>query len=154
VRNSPILLLDEPTTGLDAQSTDLVLQALQRLMTGKTTIIITHDLNLVRSADEILVVERGRIEERGKHDALLAREGLYASLHARQFGAVEAPPAAAVPEKDEEEEDDLVFQTLLLDALPMPAERRAFEHTVGHGRRLDEFGGTSRPPAPPRGRGR
>jgi ABC-type multidrug transport system fused ATPase/permease subunit len=149
VRNSPILLLDEPTTGLDAQSTDLVLQALQRLMRGKTTIIVSHDLNLVRSADEILVIARGRIEERGKHDELIARDGLYASLHARQFGAFEAPPDVAAPAKDGEE-DDLVFQTLLLEALPMPAERRVFEHTMGHGRRIDDLDRQRPPPAPHR----
>jgi ABC-type multidrug transport system fused ATPase/permease subunit len=151
VRNSPILLLDEPTTGLDAQSTDLVLQALQRLMKGKTTIIISHDLNLVRPADEILVIASGRIEERGRHDELLRREGLYASLHARQFGATEAAPAVAQREP-EAEGDGLdmspqVFQTMLLDALPMPVERRVFEHTMGHGR---SFHAPDRPPDSPR----
>jgi ABC-type multidrug transport system fused ATPase/permease subunit len=137
VRNSPILLLDEPTTGLDAESTDLVLQALQRLMRGKTTIIISHDLNLVRSADRILVVRQGQIVEEGRHDQLLARDGLYASLYARQFGPVAPEPAlVGAPGADEEDEDDevdQVFQTMLLEALPRPVDRRVYEHTM-HGK--------------------
>ena len=137
VRNSPILLLDEPTTGLDAESTDLVLQALQRLMRGKTTIIISHDLNLVRAADRILVVRQGQIVEEGRHDQLLARDGLYASLYARQFGPVAPEPAPVgapgADEEDEEDELDKVFQTMLLEALPRPADRRVYEHTM-HGR--------------------
>jgi ABC-type multidrug transport system fused ATPase/permease subunit len=137
VRNSPILLLDEPTTGLDAESTDLVLQALQRLMRGKTTIIISHDLNLVRSADRILVVRQGQIVEEGRHEQLLARDGLYASLYARQFGPVAPEPAlVGAPGADEEDEDDeldQVFQTMLLEALPRPVDRRVYEHTM-HGR--------------------
>jgi ABC-type multidrug transport system fused ATPase/permease subunit len=130
IRNSPILLLDEPTTGLDAESTDLVLQALNRLMKGKTTIMISHDLNLVRAADNILVLKGGRIEQSGTHDELMRRGGLYASLHARQFGVVEAPVADG---RGEEEEAEAVasemFQTMLLEALPMPAGRREFENS-------------------------
>ena len=136
IRNSPILLLDEPTTGLDAESTDLVLQALQRLMKGKTTIIISHDLNLVRPADRILVVRQGEIVEVGRHDQLLSRDGLYASLYARQFGPVAPEPAlvgAGSDDEDEQDEVDQVFQTMLLEALPRPAERRVYEHTM-HGR--------------------
>jgi ABC-type multidrug transport system fused ATPase/permease subunit len=136
VRNSPILLLDEPTTGLDAESTDLVLQALQRLMRGKTTIIISHDLNLVRAADRILVVRQGQIVEEGRHDQLLARDGLYASLYARQFGPVAPEPAlvgAPSVEEDEDDELDKVFQTMLLEALPRPVDRRVYEHTM-HGK--------------------
>jgi energy-coupling factor transporter ATP-binding protein EcfA2 len=148
VRNSPILLLDEPTTGLDAESTDLVLQALQRLMKGKTTIIISHDLNLVRPADRILVVRQGRIVEEGRHEQLLSRDGLYASLYARQFGPVAPEPALIGAggddegDQDELDQDELdqVFQTMLLDALPRPAERRVYEHTM-HGRRLGEEDG-------------
>ena len=143
VRNSPILLLDEPTTGLDAESTDLVLQALQRLMKGKTTIIISHDLNLVRPADRILVVRQGQIVEEGRHDQLLSRDGLYASLYARQFGPVAPEPAlvgAGSDDEDEQDEVDQVFQTMLLEALPRPAERRVYEHTM-HGRPPGEQGG-------------
>ena len=153
VRNSPILLLDEPTTGLDAESTDLVLQALQRLMKGKTTIIISHDLNLVRPADRILVVRQGQIVEEGRHDQLLSRDGLYASLYARQFGPVAPEPAlvgAGSDDEDEQDEVDQVFQTMLLEALPRPAERRVYEHTM-HGRAL---GGHDGPGAEQRPRSR
>src|SRR5688500_7741864 len=57
VRDTRILILDEPSTGLDAESTDLVLQALRKLMKGKTTIIISHELNLIRDADQIIVIK-------------------------------------------------------------------------------------------------
>jgi ABC-type multidrug transport system fused ATPase/permease subunit len=92
VRNPPILVLDEPTTGLDAESTRLVLAALGTLMRGKTTLIVSHDLNLIRRADRICVVASGRIVELGTHDDLLRAGGWYADLYARQFAAP-VPPA-------------------------------------------------------------
>jgi ABC-type multidrug transport system fused ATPase/permease subunit len=132
VRNSPVLLLDEPTTGLDAESTDLVLEALQRLMKGKTTVIISHDLNLVRSADRIIVINQGRIAQSGSHDELLRQGGIYASLYERQFGVTEpAAMAEAVGSGgDGEAEADEVFETLLLEALPLPAPKRMVETMV------------------------
>ena len=86
VRNAPILILDEPTTGLDAESSHVVLHALRRLMAGKTTIIISHDLELIRSADHIMVIRDGRIEQTGRHDELLREGGLYEALYSRRFG--------------------------------------------------------------------
>jgi ABC-type multidrug transport system fused ATPase/permease subunit len=96
VRNAPILILDEPTTGLDAQSAELVLLALRLLMRGKTTIIVSHDLKLVRQAHKIAVLKDGRIEEMGTHQELLERQGTYAMLHVKQYGkqAVEEEPVA------------------------------------------------------------
>jgi ABC-type multidrug transport system fused ATPase/permease subunit len=133
IRNAPILMLDEPTTGLDAESTDLVLQALQRLMAGKTTIIISHDLNLVRPADRIVVIKQGRIEQVGRHDELLQRGGLYASLYERQFGVTEPVPAEVAPtDGDGEVESARVFETMLMQALPQPAPRVEVESIV-HG---------------------
>lgn len=133
VRNAPILMLDEPTTGLDAESTDLVLEALQRLMAGKTTIIISHDLNLVRAADRIVVIKQGRIDQVGRHDELLQRGGLYASLYERQFGVSEPAPAEVAPsDGDGEIESARVFETMLMEALPQPAPRVEVESIV-HG---------------------
>jgi len=85
VRDAPILILDEPTTGLDASSESLVLDALRQLMRGKTTIMIAHSLTTVQQADQIFVVDHGRVCERGTHEMLLAASGLYARLHDHQF---------------------------------------------------------------------
>ena len=84
IRDTPILILDEPSTGLDAESTDLVLQALRKLMKGKTTIIISHELNLIRNADMIIVIKEGQIEQMGTHDELIRAGGLYANLYIMQ----------------------------------------------------------------------
>ena len=86
VRNAPILILDEPTTGLDAESAHLVLHGLHELMKGRTTIIITHVPHLIQSADRIVVIRQGRVDQTGSHAELLREGGLYASLHARLFG--------------------------------------------------------------------
>jgi len=94
IRNSPILIMDEPTSGLDASSEMLVIEALGRLMEGKTSIIIAHRLSTIRQADVIFVVSDGRIVERGDHDELLAAGGLYAELHETQFR--EQEPQSAV----------------------------------------------------------
>ncbi|MEU2051825.1 ABC transporter ATP-binding protein [Streptomyces bungoensis] len=88
LRDAPVLVLDEPTTGLDALAARRVVKPLRRLMAGRTTIMITHDLNLAPDADRILVVDRGRIVETGRHEELLARGGAYARLHRSQNGAV------------------------------------------------------------------
>ncbi|MER6564919.1 ABC transporter ATP-binding protein [Streptomyces sp. NPDC001093] len=88
LRDAPVLVLDEPTTGLDAMAARRVVKPLRRLMAGRTTIMITHDLNLAPDADRILVVDRGHIVETGRHDELLARGGAYARLHRSQNNAV------------------------------------------------------------------
>ena len=80
VRDAPIVLLDEPTTGLDAESERLVVTALARLLAGRTAIVIAHRLSTVRGADLILVMAEGRIVDRGRHEELLARAGLYRNL--------------------------------------------------------------------------
>lgn len=95
IRGTPLLILDEPTTGLDAESTEVVLAALKTLMHGKTTLLISHDLGLIRSADRILVLRAGEIEQQGSHDSLLRQGGLYAHLYAKQFSAGETPSAAS-----------------------------------------------------------
>ncbi len=90
LRDPALLLLDEATSALDAESERLVQQALERLMEGRTSIVIAHRLATVRRADRILVMEAGRIVEQGHHRELLARGGLYARLAELQFRSVEA----------------------------------------------------------------
>jgi hypothetical protein len=91
IRDTPILILDEPTTGLDAESTGLVLNALRTLMRGKATIIISHDLNLVRWANRVLVLRAGRVVQRGTHAQLLEQPGEYADLLAQISGLSDDP---------------------------------------------------------------
>ena len=80
LRDSPVLILDEPTSALDAQAESLVIEALENLMVGRTTIIIAHRLSTVRRADRIIVIDRGHITEQGTHTSLLNDGGLYATL--------------------------------------------------------------------------
>ena len=85
LREAPLLLLDEATSALDAESETLVQQALERLMTGRTTIVIAHRLATVQSCDRILVLDQGRIVEEGTHATLAAADGLYSRLAKLQF---------------------------------------------------------------------
>ncbi|OAH46124.1 ABC transporter [Sphingobium yanoikuyae] len=85
LRDAPILLLDEATSALDAESEQLVKDALDRLMQGRTTIVIAHRLATVRAADRIIVLDQGRIVEQGDHATLVALGGLYARLASLQF---------------------------------------------------------------------
>ena len=95
VRNTPILILDEPTSGLDASSEQLVVEALDRLMQGKTSIVIAHRLTTIRSAKQIIVIENGTIAESGTHDELLEHEdGIYRKLHDLQANLDEVPATA------------------------------------------------------------
>jgi subfamily B ATP-binding cassette protein MsbA len=84
-KDAPILILDEATSALDAESEHLVQQALDRLMQGRTTLVIAHRLATIERADRIVVMDAGRIVEQGPHRELLAVGGLYARLHAMQF---------------------------------------------------------------------
>ena len=90
LKNSPILILDEATSSLDAESELLVQDALQTLMRNRTCFVIAHRLSTVRRADQIIVLEKGRIVETGKHDDLLATPGsVYSKLYSLQ--AIETP---------------------------------------------------------------
>jgi subfamily B ATP-binding cassette protein MsbA len=96
LKDPAVLILDEATSSLDAESERLVEDAMGRLLTGRTTLIIAHRLSTVRRADRLLVLDRGRIVEEGTHAELLAGGGLYARLHQRQFRD-EPDPVAANP---------------------------------------------------------
>jgi subfamily B ATP-binding cassette protein MsbA len=100
VRNSPILILDEPTAALDTESEKVVMEALERLMKGRTVITIAHRLSTIRDADKIVVLKGGFVAEEGTHDELIKRNEIYAELYRIQAGATPAPdaPAAAKPQ--------------------------------------------------------
>lgn len=87
ILNSPILILDEPTAALDAESEELVIEGLERLMQGRTVIIIAHRLSTLRNADRIIVINEGMVAEDGTHADLLASDGIYAHLHRIQYAA-------------------------------------------------------------------
>ncbi|HEY0445023.1 MAG TPA: ABC transporter transmembrane domain-containing protein [Allosphingosinicella sp.] len=90
LRDAPLLLLDEATSALDAESERLVQASLERLVEGRTTMVIAHRLATVRKADRIIVIDHGRIVEEGTHDSLQARGGLYARLARLQFEGLAA----------------------------------------------------------------
>src|SRR4051794_4864837 len=157
IRDSPILILDEPTTGLDAESAALVAESLRTLARNRSTLIVSHDFNLIRTVDRVLVMSAGRVLEEGSPADLLASGGLYADLYARQFGEAVAAavgpgadgapaeePSRAVAELGAELELDAAdlaetretretrtFDTLLAAAVPRPATREQFLALTG-----------------------
>jgi subfamily B ATP-binding cassette protein MsbA len=84
LKNPPVLILDEATSSLDAESERLVQEAVERLMSHRTVLVIAHRLATVRKADRIVVLEQGQIVEEGSHEILLARRGTYHRLHSLQ----------------------------------------------------------------------
>jgi subfamily B ATP-binding cassette protein MsbA len=103
IRDAPILILDEPTASLDVESEQLVMEGLDRLMKGRTVIMITHRLNTIHRADTIIVLHNGVVTEQGTHDDLLALGGIYASLYVTNpatSGQPSASPATPPREAD------------------------------------------------------
>jgi ATP-binding cassette subfamily B protein len=98
LKNAPVLLLDEATSSLDSESEELVQQALQVLMRGRTTVAIAHRLSTIEHADIIYVMEAGRVVEQGRHEELVGKEGLYRKLYQLQFKDAEPAPAAIAGE--------------------------------------------------------
>jgi len=94
IRNSPILVLDEPTAALDTESERLVIDALRQLMKGRTVIMIAHRLSTLINADKIIVLKDGVVAEEGSHATLIARGGIYADLYRIQQGAPAIADAA------------------------------------------------------------
>jgi ABC-type multidrug transport system fused ATPase/permease subunit len=156
IRDAPVLILDEPTTGLDAESAALVAEALQILARDKSTLIVSHDLNLIRTVDRVLVISAGRILEEGSPADLLVSGGLYADLYARQFGeaaaatatapsaraavrgALDEEPASTVSDLEAELEPEGAepaqarrFDTVLTEAVRLPATREEFLALTG-----------------------
>jgi ATP-binding cassette subfamily B protein len=93
-----VVVLDEATAHLDSESEVAVQRALETALAGRTSLVIAHRLSTVRGADEILVVDGGRIVERGRHSALLAAGGLYAELYRTQFANQDGSDLAGRPE--------------------------------------------------------
>jgi ATP-binding cassette subfamily B protein len=131
----PVLVLDEATSALDSFTEREIQDALERISKGRTTLVIAHRLSTVVNADEIIVLEKGMIAERGTHQALLAQDGIYAAMWNRQHevmaaeevlrraAAAEAPPVSrkvaeafplVVPDEDEKEDIDLMRDQQIL----------------------------------------
>jgi subfamily B ATP-binding cassette protein MsbA len=79
-----VLILDEATSNLDTESETFIQESLRSLMTGRTTFVIAHRLSTIRQADQILVIENGQIQERGKHEELIEKKGRYFQLYTYQ----------------------------------------------------------------------
>jgi ATP-binding cassette subfamily B protein len=122
VRDAPILILDEPTSSIDSKTENVILDSLEQLMVGRTSIMIAHRLSTVRDADHILVLNDGEVVEQGTHEDLLSREGLYHQLYQAQTRW-----RGAVPVEDE------AVQRQVIDSVTQAAAERAAAAADGNG---------------------
>jgi ABC-type multidrug transport system fused ATPase/permease subunit len=112
LKNAPILILDEPTSSIDSKTEQVILDALDRLMAGRTTFIVAHRLSTIRSANRILVMNEGRLIEQGQHHDLVRLGGMYALLHAIQTGGTpEGPHGSTIRDgRSRTDADDVSFE--------------------------------------------
>jgi ATP-binding cassette, subfamily B, bacterial len=96
LKDAPILILDEPTSAIDSRTEAVILDALERLLVGRTTFMIAHRLSTIRNADLILVVHQGEIVASGTHDQLLLQRGLYKQLHDLQTRQARGKPQPVI----------------------------------------------------------
>ncbi len=106
LKNAPILILDEPTSSIDSKTEAVILDALDRLMIGRTTFMIAHRLSTVRRADKILVLDQGRMVEQGPHDELMSKRGLYRQLHDIQTKSAERLNKRLLDSESDKSEDE------------------------------------------------
>jgi len=107
LKDAPILILDEPTSSIDSKTEAVILDALDRLMVGRTTFMVAHRLSTIRNADKILVLNHGELVEQGPHDELLAKNGLYRQLHDMQTKRTRFKTSLALSGiKDPEDEEE------------------------------------------------
>jgi ATP-binding cassette, subfamily B, multidrug efflux pump len=88
VYNPQVIILDEATSSVDTETEVLIQSAIEKMMKGRTSIVIAHRLSTIQKADTILVMDKGEIKERGTHETLLSKNGLYAQLHKMQYKEV------------------------------------------------------------------
>nr|WP_281376353.1 ABC transporter ATP-binding protein [Actinomycetospora corticicola] len=148
LRTSPILVLDEPTTGLDAPTARAVLDPLRRLSGGRTTIVVSHDLTPARDADLVVVLDEGRVVQQGRHADLLTRRGVYADLWAAQQGHRPDDGSDAGSDDDLEPRTSRVPAAVLAAAASGSPRRGALRPTPA-----PTPAPTPRPVPPPRRRG-